>query len=196
MRGQNFASRATPQCDGGNTSRRAITAPRCRIICASTCHSVSRSRRSAVAYVGERGQGHDGRDFQRSARWPFPVWTGQRRLSRNNTAPKGSPRCAKRWPNSFARVFFERSGPRVQITKATITREHVRYAFLHRAVLAVPLSISPEVDYCAPWSITKSSACRGSEAHYRRKGSNTKRQFRKTFFRHDDPFLDCCPLNK
>jgi hypothetical protein len=59
-------------------------------ICAATCRHVSRSRHSAVAYVGERGQGHDGRDFQRPG-WPFPVRMGQGRLSRNNTAPNGSP---------------------------------------------------------------------------------------------------------
>jgi hypothetical protein len=60
-------------------------------ICAATSRHVSRSRHSAVAYVGERGQGRDGRDFQRPGQWPFPVRMGQGLLSRNNTASKGSP---------------------------------------------------------------------------------------------------------
>ena len=55
----------------------SISPPRAAgFICVATCRHVSRSRRSAVAYVGERGQGHDGRDFQRPG-WPFPVRTGQ-----------------------------------------------------------------------------------------------------------------------
>jgi hypothetical protein len=78
--------RTTAPGHGARSSRKAITARAAAFICAATCRPVFRSRHSAVAYVGEHGQGHDGRDFRQQAQWPFSVRMGQECLSRNNTA--------------------------------------------------------------------------------------------------------------
>ncbi len=53
-----------------------------------------------------------------------------------------------------------RTRPRVQIAKAAIARDHVRDAFFHCTVLAVPVDVSLEIYYCAPGGITISSAGR------------------------------------
>src|SRR5271166_2488030 len=82
----------------------------------------------------------------------------------------------------FVRDHLRRSRPRVQIAKAAITGEHVRDAFFHRAVLAVPVhSTCPDVYYCAPRGIAKSLARRSSKRRRRCKSSDTKHQFRKGF---------------
>src|SRR5215469_17950458 len=57
----------------------------------------------------------------------------------------------------LVRDWIRRAGPRVQIAKSAITRDHVRNAFLHSAVLAVPVHVSFEVYYCAPRGVTISS---------------------------------------
>ena len=81
-----------------------------------------------------------------------------------------------------------RTRPRVQIAKSAITRDHVRNAFLHSTVLAVPVHVSFEVYYCAPGGVTISSTGRSSEPRYRHSRSETNCQFHKGFC-HDKSSL-------
>jgi len=94
------------------------------------------------------------------------------------------------------RDYLRRTWPRVQIAKTAITGDHVRAAFFYRAILAVPVHVTcPNVYYCTPRSITKSSTGRGSEPRRRQKGGDANHQFRKGF-RHDDPPLFSSCLGK
>jgi hypothetical protein len=85
----------------------------------------------------------------------------------------------------LVRDWIRWARPRVQIAKSAITRDHVRNAFLHSTVLAVPVHVSFEVYHCAPGSVTISSTGCISEACYDRNGSDTNCQFRRGFC-HDN----------
>jgi len=58
----------------------------------------------------------------------------------------------------FVRDYLGRSGPRVQVAKASVATNHIRIAGLECAVLAVPVHVFSEVYDCAPGGITISSA--------------------------------------
>jgi hypothetical protein len=53
----------------------------------------------------------------------------------------------------FVRDYLRRSRPRVQVTKASVTTNHIRIAGLECAVLAVPVHVFSEVYDCAPGGI-------------------------------------------
>jgi hypothetical protein len=79
----------------------------------------------------------------------------------------------------FVRDYLRRSRPGVQIAKAAITGEYVTQmvARLECGVLAVPVhSARPDVYYCAPRSITTSSARSSPQACYCRNDGDSSRQ--------------------
>ena len=51
------------------------------------------------------------------------------------------------------RDYLRRSGPRVQVAKASVATNHIRIAGLECAVLAVPVHVFSEVYDCAPGGI-------------------------------------------
>jgi hypothetical protein len=86
------------------------------------------------------------------------------------------------------RGYLRRSGPGIQSAKAAITGDHVRAALIYRVILAIPVHISAEGYYSAPWGIARSLAGYRSQPRRRHKGGDTDCHFREGF-RHDRPSL-------
>ena len=70
-----------------------------------------------------------------------------------------------------------RPRPRVQIAKAAITSNYIRNTLFHRAVLAIPVSISSKAIDSAPGGVAISSAGRSSEPRCRYGGSTLRLLF-------------------
>jgi len=87
----------------------------------------------------------------------------------------------------LVRDWIRWTRPRVQIAKSAITGNDIRIARLESAVLAVPIHLSFAVYYRAPGGIAISSAGRSSKRRCGRKSRETKYQFCRGFFQHDEP---------
>jgi hypothetical protein len=113
---------------------------------------------------------------------------GSRRTSRSRSCC-GSHLSVRRVPFLMSvRDYLSRSGPRVQITKTTITAEYVTQmvARLECGVLAVPVDgASADVYHGAPGGIARGMAWRSSKpCRYQKRGDTNCEGFC-----HDDPSL-------
>ena len=91
------------------------------------------------------------------------------------------------FPVHRVRNSLGRMPSRIMVIKATVARQHVRYALLDRVVMAVPYYVAPaDVYHRAPRGVPRGLTGWNVEAKCRRQGGDREHQSNDSFHR-DSP---------